>query len=95
MHVVPGTEHDNFGGGTGDTKIEIWAAHQGASSWTKIWSRSNYRIDFQDDLGNTNGWNSLQLSMYYEGATTSPQVSWYHRYTQVIVSQRQIALPSV
>jgi hypothetical protein len=66
-----------------DTGIEVWAAEQGQTSYTKIWQRSNYVFDFQDVWGNTNGWNALILTTYNNGGGGS----YWVRYCQVILKK--------
>jgi hypothetical protein len=81
IHVIPGHENDNYSGSNLDTGIEVWAAHEGETSYTKIWSRSNYLFDFQNDLGYSNGWNALIFHTYTDPL---PDQEFYVRYAQVI-----------
>lgn len=59
-HVRPG--QNNVASGTNSTKLEIWAAHEGETTYTKIWSQE-YSVD---------GWfrgghNALMLTFYNNG----------------------------
>lgn len=89
FHVIPGHENDDKIGTYKDTGFEVWAAHQGETSYTKIWSRSNYRFDFQNTYGYGNGWNALHLSTY----TDYHPAPFYLRFCQIIFKKGNNGAP--
>lgn len=94
-HVTPGTA-----GGTGDnrTRVEVWAAHEGETAYTKIWDVT-YTQGFD---GGTNsvgapglpGWNALILAIYHNGSAFTT-TAFNFDYDQVIFSKQFIACPAV
>ncbi len=94
-HVTPGTA-----GGTGDnrTRVEVWAAHEGETSYTKIWDVT-YTQGFD---GGTNsvgapslpGWNALILAIYHNGSAFTT-TAFNFDYDQVIFSKAFIACPAI
>jgi len=94
-HITPGTD-----GGTGSnrTRIEIWAAHQGETSYTKIWD-TLYTAHYSggtNSVGAPNlpGWNGLILAIYHNGSSFSTE-AFNFDYDQVIFSKATIACPQV
>ncbi len=88
-HVTPG--HN----GTADTRYEVWAAHEGETSYRKIWD-----VVFPayfDSGGNTiggvarNGWNAMLCWIYHNGASMS---TFWQRFDQIIFSKAFIACPT-
>jgi hypothetical protein len=89
-HVVPGRN------GVNETRFEVWAAHQGETTYTKIWDVT-YPAHYDTD-GNTSGgvarpgWNALLCWIYHNGATMTP---FWQRYDQIIFSKQFIPCPTV
>lgn len=92
-HVTPGT---NGGTGANRTRIEVWGAHPGETSYTKCWD-CYVPMSF-DPAGNSAGtlarpgWNAMLCWIYHNGASMS--VFW-QRYDQIIFSKAFIACPQV
>jgi hypothetical protein len=93
-HVTPGTS-----GGTGAdrTRVEVWAAKPGETSYTKIWDVT-YTQGFTSGTTSVGaphlpGWNALILAIYHNGSafTTS---AFNFDYDQVIFSKQFIACPA-
>jgi len=82
-HIVPGI---NSGG---DTVVQVWAAHPGETSYTKIWDQNDVNLPFGS--GNPFGHNALICSIYENGKSFSSDV--YHRYCQMIFSHNVIPVP--
>lgn len=91
FHITPG--HGNYGdyNGPADNGIEIWAARNGETSYTKVYDKKDYRIQF--DSSKPKAWNAFMLSGYMNNVPAA--TGWYHRYTQVIFSRQFIACPMV
>lgn len=84
-HVKPGL-HNNR-----DTLVQVWAAHQGETSYTKIWDQSNVNLPFGSR--HPPGHNALICSGYLNRIDTGPGI--YHRFTQIIFSLDWIPCPQV
>jgi hypothetical protein len=82
-HVTPGL------GGSSDTRMEVWAAHEGETSYTKIWDLF-YLTNFSS--APPNGWNALLCSVYNNGLNNS---EFWHRYDQLIFSKEFIPCPQI
>jgi hypothetical protein len=87
-HVTPGRN------GMAETRLEIYAAHQGQTSYTKIWDVI-YPAIFDQGTNSSgasfqNGWNGLLLAIYQNGQLNS---EYWHRFDQVIFSKSYIACP--
>lgn len=82
-HITNGTDGGN------DTRVEMWVARDGETSYTKIWDQSN--VDLPFGSGHPFGHNALICSGYMNGQTFSADV--YHRYCQLIFSKSWIAPP--
>ena len=82
--------------GTNDTILRCYAAHQGETSYTKIWDLT-YAAGFDDnDSYLKNGWNAVTLATYVNGFQgISLAHSIYHKFAQVILSKSFIACPQV
>lgn len=94
-HVTPGP---NNGTGTNRTRIEIWAAHAGETSYTKIWD-TLYTGHFDggsNSVGAENlpGWNALILAIYHNGSAFNT-TAFNFDYDQVIFSKQFIPCPTV
>lgn len=94
-HVTPGP---NSGTGTNRTRIEIWAAHAGETSYTKIWD-TLYTGHFDggsNSVGAENlpGWNALILAIYHNGSAFNT-TAFNFDYDQVIFSKQFIPCPTV
>lgn len=94
-HITPGTD---VGTGANRTRIEIWAAQQGQTSYTKIWD-TLYTAHFDggsNSVGAPNlpGWNALILAIYHNGSAFSTE-AFNFDYDQVIFSKETIACPQV
>lgn len=90
-HVTPGRE------GVAETRFEVWAAHEGVSSYTKIWDMI-YPAHFDQGTSSSgapfrNGWNALMLSAYSNGYAGNPLSEFIERYDQVIFSKQFIPCP--
>lgn len=82
-HVVPGL-HNN-----GDTIFEVWAAHPGETTYTKIWDQAN--VDLPFDV--IEGHGALICSAYQNGRDFA--TDFYHRYCQMIFSRNFIPCPLI
>lgn len=94
-HVTPGP---NNGTGANRTRIETWAAHQGETSYTKIWD-TLYTGHFDggsNSVGAPNlpGWNALILAIYHNGSAFTT-TAFNFDYDQVIFSKETIPCPQV
>lgn len=99
-HVVPGTysgtvsnsatTNQNNGTTDTDTQIQIWYAAPGATSYVKVFDKSDisYAFDFQY------GWNAINLANFPDSGQTF-DTAFYHRYGQAIFSRKFIACPQV
>jgi hypothetical protein len=89
-HVVPGRH------GVNETRFEVWAAHPGETSYTKIWD-CTYPARY-DSSGNTvggvdrPGWNAMLCWIYHNGAEMS---EFWQRFDQIIFSKQFIPCPQV
>ncbi|MBV6416818.1 MAG: hypothetical protein CMLOHMNK_01433 [Steroidobacteraceae bacterium] len=93
-HVTPGT---NGGTGSNRTRIEVWAAHQGETSYTKIWD-TLYTGHFDGGSNSVGapglpGWNALILAIYHNGSTFTT-TAFDFDYDQVIFSKQFIPCPT-
>ena len=75
--------------GSNATLLEIWAAHQGETTYTKVWNQEYGSGAFEK----RNGLQALLLAAYNNGANFPQQ--FYHRYAQVIFSKQFIPFPQV
>lgn len=85
-HVTPG--HAS----TANTRMEVWAAHEGDTSYTKIWDMF-YSTGFQSGSQGgpfRNGWNAILLNTYNNG---KPNSEFWHRYDRIIFSKGFIDVP--
>jgi hypothetical protein len=84
-HIIPG----NVAGTTPST-IQVWAAHEGATSYTKIWDLqvlSGWQAPGQE------GWNQIYLATYCNGF--NQPLGFTSRYAQIIFSKQFIPCPQV
>lgn len=82
-HVRPGRDQG------ADTLVQVWAAHPGEKSYTKIWDQPNVNLPF--DSVRPRGHNALICSGYLNKIDTGPGV--FHRYAQIIFSLDPIPCP--
>lgn len=82
-HIRPGLNRN------GDTLVQVWAAHPGEQSYTKIWDQPNVNLPF--DQHHPRGHNALICSGYLNRIDTGPGI--YHRYAQIIFSLDWIECP--
>lgn len=87
IHIRPGLL--NTTSGANGTLLEIWAAHEGETAYTKIWNQEYGLSAYQA----RNGLQALILSVY-NNDNSFPQ-QFYHRYAQVIFSKNSIPCPQV
>jgi hypothetical protein len=71
-----------------ESLIEIYAAHDGETTYTKIWDMT-WANDY--GAGHPFGYNALILSTYHNG-NDCPSEFW-HRYDQIILSRAFIPCP--
>ena len=94
-HVTPGLRN---GTGADRTRLEVWAAHAGETSYTKIWDIL-YSAAYEtaaNTLGSPayDGWNALILAAYHNGSAFTTE-SFNFDYDQVIFSKETIPCPQV
>lgn len=82
-HVRPGLD------GGADTLVQVWAAHPGEKSYTKIWDQPNVNLSF--GTRHPYGHNALICSGYLNKIDTGPGV--FHRYAQIVFSLDPIPCP--
>ena len=85
-HVPP---RDGPGWRRRKSRIEVFAAHPGETSFTRIWNQTFPFAEFEWD----NGIDGVMLSTYNNGPTCASQ--FYHRYDQIIFSKQTIPCPKV
>jgi hypothetical protein len=85
FHITPGHDSGN------DTRVEVWVAHWGETSYTKVWDQSNVDLPFA--AGHPFGHNALICAGWMNSIVFSQDV--YHRYCQIIFSKQSIACPQV
>jgi hypothetical protein len=79
-------------GGSAGNEFEAWGANEGATSWTRFYSATNFNIGSKSD-GYTNGMCGLHLNAY-ETNYNNAGSDTYQLWSQLIVSTQDIALPS-
>lgn len=89
FHIRPG--QIDVTSGANSTKLEIWAAHQGETSYTKIWNQEYGLVDYEA----RNGLQALILAAYENDDSHFIAQDFYHRYAQVIFSKNTIPCPQV
>jgi hypothetical protein len=90
-HITPGT---NGGTGSDRTRIEVWAAQEGETSYTKIWDvlySAGYQTTNSLGAPGYDGWNAFILAIYHNGSQFSS--SFNYDYDQVILSEEFIPCP--
>lgn len=93
-HITPGT---NGGTGTNRERVEVWAAHQGETSYTKIMDvtfTQNYTVETATTPHVLPGRNALILGIYHNGSAFTT-TSFNYDYDQVIFSKQFIACPAI
>jgi hypothetical protein len=75
--------------GVDESRIEVFAAHPGETSFTRIWNQTFAFVEFEWN----NGINAMILSTYNNGNSFASD--FYHRYDQVIFSKQAIPCPQV
>lgn len=92
-HVTPGPDS---GTGSNRTRLEVWAAQQGQTSYTKIWDilYTGHFDTGSNSAGAPNlpGWNGLILAIYHNGSAFST-TAFNFDYDQVIFSKEMIPCP--
>jgi hypothetical protein len=85
-HLTPGRA------GVAESRMQVYAAHEGQTSYTKIWDE--VWSNFYENGGEltANGYNALILATYQNGLNNS---EFWHRYTQIIFSKQFIPCPQV
>lgn len=85
-HMSPGRA------GVQETRLRVYAARQGETTFTKIWDQI-WALNFEQagDLV-ANGYNALICSTYQNGLSNS---EFWHRYDQIIFSKAFIPCPQV
>jgi hypothetical protein len=112
-HVTPGTANLNGdegtpGGGAAslvkDTRIEVWALHEGETEYTKIWDTS-YRGIYENTFADIGyqvgedvkyGWNAFSYFNYQNADTPDGTITndFYQRIGRIIFSKNYIAPPA-
>jgi hypothetical protein len=89
-HIRNGTMSGGLGSQTSnsDTLIEVWAAHDGETEYTKIWNQPNAPISYDLVWGHS----AVILSIYHNGDALT---QFYQRYCQLIFSKDFISCPQV
>ena len=82
-HLIPGRD------GVQETLLQIYAAHPGQTSYTKIWDET-FTQGYEGGI--TNGYNALICSIYQNFTNNS---EFWHRYCQLIFSKSFIPCPQV
>jgi hypothetical protein len=98
IHVIPGLQAKIANGdnvdysmsGVNNTGIEVWVAKQGATSYTKIWDKKDYRWSFDPTPW---GFNGMKVSGYHNKDVYPVDVT--RRWTQIIFSKQFIPCPQV
>ncbi|MCC7182302.1 MAG: hypothetical protein IT509_01865 [Rhodocyclaceae bacterium] len=89
-HVVPGRN------GVNETRFEVWAAHPGETTYTKIWD-ATYPAHYDGGANSVGsiarpGWNAMLCWIYHNGANMSP---FWQRFDQIIFSKQFVPCPQV
>lgn len=89
-HVTPGRN------GVNETRYEVWAAHEGETTYTKIWD-ATYPAYYDSGANSSGsiarpGWNAMLCWIYHNGATMS---TFWQAFDQIIFSRAFIACPQV
>jgi hypothetical protein len=87
-HVTPGRH------GVNETRYEVWAAHEGETSYTKIWD-ATYPAYYDSGANSVGsicrpGWNAMLCWIYHNGATMS---TFWQAFDQIIFSRQFINCP--
>jgi len=96
-HIRPGSQNGDNPPFTFDTLIEVWAARQGVTSYTKIWD-----VDFRAIYQSTEefrrhakfGWNAF-ICWVYQGDSATSVTDIVQSYDQIIFSKQMIPCPAV
>jgi hypothetical protein len=97
FHVIPGSQ--NVGTNLSnpsqpkDQTIEVYVAKAGETTYTKIFSKTDFQFEF-DTRGIVQGYNWAAFTSYNGGnqQTAVPQDYW-HRYDQIVLSTQFIPCP--
>jgi hypothetical protein len=101
FHIIPG-RHNNIDlysptwftdAQHKDHGIEVWAAKTGETSYTKIWSKTNYAWYYDSNGRHPPAFNAIAPSGYMNNVNAT--TGWYQRYTQMILSKQFIPCPQV
>ena len=85
-HITPGRA------GAAESRIRVYAAHEGVRSYTKIWDQLWSNAYENAPTLTASGYNALILATYQNGLNNS---EFWHRYTQIIFSKQFIPCPQV
>lgn len=93
--IRPGSQNPSDPPFTYDTFIEVWAAHAGETTYTKIWDIAARTIF--DDTEQFNryvkyAWNAVLCWIYHNGLNAATEI--IQGYDQLIFSKATIACPS-
>ena len=99
IHVIPGKQNTvdnpvmNSSTTNFDTGIQVWAARQGETTYTKIWDKLNYAwaYDANPGYGNPFGFNIFTPSAYRNNVPAA--TDWWMRWGQIIFSTQMIPCP--
>ncbi len=82
----------NVATGTNSTRLRVWAARNGETSYTKIWDQEYALTNFP----NGSPYNGIQsfIASAYNNNFTFPQ-GFFHRYAQIIFSKNTIPCPQI
>jgi hypothetical protein len=87
FHLVPGRS------GVTESQLQIFAAHEGETVYTKIWDSiwsNGYSYSDGSSALYANGYNAITLANFQNGLQNG---EFWHRYDQVIFSRQSIPCP--
>jgi hypothetical protein len=89
-----------------DTRVEAWVAETGATAWSKVldeyfawyfeaqYETSSSAVSQGATGWGPNGFNVLSLNAYMGPSNLPSEVAWERKFTQIILSTSEIALPA-
>jgi hypothetical protein len=84
-HIVPGFH------ASGDTIVQVWAAREGQTTYTKIWDQSVVNLQYSAVFGH----NAIIATSYLGDGVDPIPPSYSNRYAQMIFSTQFIECPQV
>lgn len=84
-HMIPGRD------GVSESRIRVYAAHEGQTNYTKIWDMT-WKNGYEAGDLVARGYNALICSTYQNALKNS---EFWHRYDQIIFSRAFIPCPQV